>query len=226
MKKLDRKARKDIQPILDKYKHVSPKKGPTNKFVRWANMAAGHLNVTIGSLTLLDPTGTGAAINFGLAAANYSIARLKEREQKEHHQMNEAGQLITGHEDVVQCLLAIEASMQDTAISLGIMLHAHNGDTRGKHTKKMHELYHDAQKLMPYIDVQSDMGAQVLFEINCEDILPNRQDQPYQPIYHQEFMDIFNQESAKRQQAQSQAKLEAQAEETKRAQQTFQKFKR
>lgn len=229
MKKIDRKASKEIREVLSKYKHLLPKYISTNKFVTQLNAVAGHMNVTLGSFCLLDPTGASGLVNFSLATMSYTVARYREKNYQEECKMNEAGQYITGREDIVHCLLAIENEMQDHANALGVTLHESHGcigDSEIAIIQNMHQLYRDAQKLMPYVDVQSDEGTKLLFEINCDDILSSVKKQPYTPIYHQEFLHLFNIEAEKKRKEMRKNLEHTQETEEKRTKQTFQKFRR
>lgn len=209
MKKISRKENKEIKKLTEKYRGSMDRMANNHRKGKNFNASLGYLNMTTGGLFLLDPTGMSAAFYFGIAGMNFTIAKSAEKKQHNLRLMNEAGQFFTGREDIVHCLQAIDACMQEEAIYLELTLYTQEGRTGGKHINKMYELYNDAQKLTPYVTLESDMGPELLFEINCHDMMVDQNNSEYRPIYHTEFIDVFNQEAQKHQKAEEDAKQEA-----------------
>ena len=208
MHKIDRTAHKKIKALVKKHKKHMPRSATGNHKSKVFNASMGGLHLSIGSLCLIDPTGVSASIYFGIAAMNLTSARLAEREQNNTLIINKAHQRITGREDVVHCLQAIDKKMQEEALHLELCLYTQSGRTGGKHIHAMKNLQKDAETLLPYVQISASASKEILFEIDTEDAFGN--DDCYKTYTHTEFIDAFRKAAKKTQ--------DAEAEEQRRAQ--------
>lgn len=209
MRKLTRQEKKEIKPILEKYRDHVLHSDSANFRKKTFHASLGSGTAIIGSAALFDPTGGLALFAFSSTAFNFLVARGAEKDQHATSLQNIAGQTFTGREDIVHCLQNIDAQMQEEAVYLELSLYTSDGETGNKHIQKMHELVADAQKLVPYVQLTSDIGRDLKFAIGYDANVDLEE-----PVFHDTFIDLFNKEAKKRQ-AESAAAKQANTPTTK-----------